>query len=163
MRAAGEAGARWPLADLGFTKAEVRERSRARGLPTWDRPAEPCLSSRVPYGETVTPEAVRMIEAAERALRAAGFRDCRARHHQVGRKLDGSARGWMCRIEVPESELERLLAARAHLLPELKRIGDGSIALDLAGFASGSLNALLGSGESIVARAASPIAARAST
>jgi uncharacterized protein len=147
LRAALEAGARWPLADLGFTKDEVRERSRARGLATWDRPAEPCLSSRVPYGEPVTPEAVRMIEAAERVLRAAGFRACRARHHQVGRKPDGGARGWLCRIEVPDADLERLMAARARLLPELRRIGYASVAIDLAGLASGSLNALLAPAE----------------
>jgi len=75
LQAAAEAGARWPLADAGFSKAEVRERSRARGLETWNRPAEPCLSSRVPYGEPVTPETVRMIEAAEAQLKALGLRD----------------------------------------------------------------------------------------
>ncbi len=93
MRAAAEGGARWPaLKDLGFTKVEVRERSRMRGLPTWDRPAEPCLSSRVPYGEEVTPEGLKMVEGAEACLRRLGFPTCRARH-PCGRPRHGRWRG----------------------------------------------------------------------
>lgn len=138
LQAAAEAGARWPLAEVGLTKAEVRERSKALGLSTWDRPAEPCLSSRVPYGETVTVEVVRMIEAAEAALRWLGLRECRARHHRVG-----GNRGHLCRIEVAEADLQKVLDARADLVPALKRIGYAQVALDLAGFSSGSLNDLL--------------------
>jgi uncharacterized protein len=138
MQAAAEAGARWPLADAGFTKADVRQRSRERGLATWDRAAEPCLSSRVPYGEPATPEAVRMIEAAEIELKRLGLRDCRARHHSVG-----NGRGRLCRIEVPDADLERVLAARATLVPALRRLGYQQVALDLAGLVSGGLNALL--------------------
>jgi uncharacterized protein len=137
MRAAAEAGARWPLADAGFTKDEVRARSRARQLTSWNRPAEPCLSSRVPYGERVTVEGLRMIEAAEQVLKNLGFPTCRARHHRVGE------RGSMCRIEVPESDLARLLACRGDLLPALRRLGYINISLDLAGLASGGFNALL--------------------
>jgi uncharacterized protein len=143
MRAAAEGGARWPMADLGFTKAQVRERSQSRGLPTWDLPAQPCLSSRVPYGESVTPEAVRMIEAAEVVLHGLGFPDSRARHHGVGRAADGSPRGFLCRIEVPESELSRLLSCRERLIPMIRAIGYVSVTLDLAGLVSGGLNVLL--------------------
>ncbi len=143
MRAAAEGGALWPLADLGFTKQEVRARARARGLATWDRPAEPCLSSRMPYGEEVTREGVAMVEAAEAVLRAAGFRACRARHHAVGRNGAGAPRGWLCRIEVPEDELAQVVAARGSLIGAIRAIGYQSVTLDLAGLASGGFNALL--------------------
>lgn len=138
LQAAAEAGASWPLADAGFTKADVRERSKARGLVSWNRAAEPCLSSRVPYGEPVTPAVVRMIEAAEIELKQLGLHDCRARHHTVG-----NGRGTLCRIEVPERDLERVLAARTTLLPALRKLGYTNVTLDLAGLVSGGLNALL--------------------
>ena len=138
MRAAAERGAAFPLADLGFTKADVRERSQALGLSTWNRPAEPCLSSRVPYGEPVTVAGLKMVEEAEAALRFHGFAVCRARHHRIG---DG--RGFLCRIEVPDSEIARMVELRAMVLPALKRIGYANVTLDLAGFTSGGFNALL--------------------
>jgi len=143
MRAAAEGGARWPMADLGFTKADVRTRSRARGLATWDLPAQPCLSSRVPYGEAVTPEAVGMIERAEVVLHRHGFVNSRARHHGVGRGADGRPRAFLCRIEVPDSDFPRLMECRLELLRELRGVGYLNITLDLGGLASGSLNALL--------------------
>lgn len=142
LQAAADAGAKWPLADAGFTKIDVRERSKARNLASWNRPAEPCLSSRVPYGEPVTPDVVQMIEAAEIELKKLGLRDCRARHHTVG-----NGRGKLCRIEVPDNELERVLAARAVLLPALRKIGYSNITLDLAGLVSGGMNSLLTSDE----------------
>jgi len=139
MAAAAQAGARWPLADAGFTKQEVRERSRQRRLASWDRPAEPCLSSRVPYGEPVTVAGLAMVEAAEQLLKGLGFAHCRARHHQIG-----GGRAFLCRIEVPEGELVRLLAARAQLLPALRALGYHNVTLDLNGLVSGGFNALLG-------------------
>lgn len=142
MRAARERGARFPLAELGFTKPEVRERSRALGLPTADQPAQPCLSSRVPYGEAVTAEGLAMVEQAEAALRHLGFAACRARHHQVG-----GGRGWLCRIEVPEAELARLVELRRTVVPALERLGYLFVAVDLAGFASGGFNRLLSAEE----------------
>ena len=151
LQAAAEAGARWPLADAGFTKAEVRARSKARGLTTWDRPAEPCLSSRVPYGEPVTPAAMRMIEAAEAYLHRLGLRECRARHHQVA-----GGRGHLCRIEVPDADLARVLAARAELLPALRALGYANVTLDLAGLASGGFNRLLSGAELAAARPTKP-------
>ncbi|TVR42734.1 MAG: ATP-dependent sacrificial sulfur transferase LarE [Planctomycetota bacterium] len=138
LRAAAEAGARWPLVDAGFTKQWVREASRGLGLSSWNRPAEPCLSSRFPYGEPVTNEGLRMIEAAEAALRFAGFSDCRARHHRIG---DG--RGFLCRIEVPAAELPEVLAQREALQAALHRIGYTFISVDLAGLKSGGFNQLL--------------------
>jgi uncharacterized protein len=138
LQAAREQGARWPLADAGFTKGDVRVRSRARGLATWSRPAEPCLSSRVPFGERVDPAGLRMIEAAELELRARGFAECRARHHRVG---DG--RGFLCRVEVPEDQLGRVVEQRLELVRALRAIGYAQVALDLAGLQSGGFNALL--------------------
>lgn len=138
MRAAGERGAAFPLAEVGLTKAMIRARSRALGLSTWDRPAEPCLSSRIPYGEPATEQAVRMIEAAEAVLRGLGFATCRARHHAVG---GGAA--WLCRIEVPEADLARALAQRQALLAGIRAAGYAQVCLDLAGFASGGYNAML--------------------
>lgn len=138
MQAAGEAGAIFPLADAGMTKAMIRARSRLLGLATWDRPAEPCLSSRVPYGEPVTPQAMAMIEAAESCLHRLGLRTCRARHHAVA---GGAA--WLCRIEVPADELAAVVAQREAVLAGVRAAGYAFAALDLAGFRSGGLNDLL--------------------
>jgi len=140
LQAAREAGARWPLADAGLTKPEVRVLSRDLALPTWDRPAEPCLSSRIPYGEPVTTAALAMIEGAEAVLRRAGFRECRARHHTVGE------RGALCRLEVPLGELELLLAQRDGILARIRSLGYHHVALDLGGLQSGGFNALLRDG-----------------
>jgi pyridinium-3,5-biscarboxylic acid mononucleotide sulfurtransferase len=142
MRAAAERGAAFPLADLGFTKVEIRARSQALGLPTWNRPAEPCLSSRVPYGEPVTVAGLMMVEQAEAALRFHGFATCRARHHRIGSETQ--PKGWLCRIEVPDTDLPRLVELRATVVPALKRIGYANVTLDLAGFTSGGFNQLLG-------------------
>lgn len=138
MKAAGERGAVFPLAEVGLTKVMIRARSQALELPTWDRPAEPCLSSRVPYGEAVTPEGVRMIEAAEVHLRSLGLRTCRARHHAVG-----GGKAWLCRIEVPVAELARVLASREAVIAGVKAAGYAFVTLDLAGFSSGGYNAKL--------------------
>jgi uncharacterized protein len=98
-RAAEEAGARAPLAEAGLTKADIRLRSRERGLPTWDLPASPCLASRLPYGTTVTRDAMARVESAEQALRALGFRELRVRHL-----------GDTGRVEIAPEELVRLAA-----------------------------------------------------
>ena len=143
MRAAAERGAWFPLAEHGFTKAEIRSRSRERRLPGWDRPAAPCLSSRVPYGEPVTIEGVRMVEAAESILHAAGFAACRARHHRVGADAQGRPRGWLCRIEVPADDLPRLAAQAPGIAARIRAVGYAHVALDLAGLESGNGNRLL--------------------
>jgi pyridinium-3,5-biscarboxylic acid mononucleotide sulfurtransferase len=132
--AAREFGVRSPLDEAGLTKADVRELSRRRGLPTWDEPASACLSSRIPYDSTVTVEKLRMIEQAEEVLHGLGFRHCRVRHH-----------GEVARIEVPSSELARVLDAdvRGALIRDLKSIGYRFISLDLEGYRTGSLNEVL--------------------
>ncbi len=140
MRAAAERGAVFPLAEVGLTKLEIRERSQALGLSTWNRPAEPCLSSRVPYGEPVTVAGLRMVEEAEAALRFHGFTTCRARHHRIG--SEAAPKGWLCRIEIPDAEIPRLVELRATVVPALKRLGYAQVTVDLAGFLSGGGNAL---------------------
>lgn len=135
MRAAAEHGVRHPLLECGLTKDDVRALARAWDLPTWDKPASPCLSSRVAYGEEVTPERVRRIDASEQWLRRHGLRLVRVRHH----------RGDLARIEVPIEELPRLAAPglRDELVAAFRALGWAFVALDLEGFRSGSLNTLI--------------------
>jgi uncharacterized protein len=135
-QAAREHAVTSPLAELGFTKAEIRLRSRAHGLPTWQQPSSPCLSSRLPYGTAVTTERLHQIERAERALRALGVGgDLRVRYHDD-----------LARVELAHDELTRWLstdratAVRAALVDA----GFARVAIDLRGFRSGSLNVLHG-------------------
>jgi pyridinium-3,5-biscarboxylic acid mononucleotide sulfurtransferase len=134
--AATEAGVRSPLAELRFSKEEIRRLSRARGLPTHAQPSSPCLSSRIPYGTPVTTERLAAIERAERALRALGVEgDVRVRHH-----------GDLARIELAADEMPQWLAAPrlAALRAAVGGAGFARVALDLRGFRSGSLNVLSG-------------------
>lgn len=134
MAAARERDVASPLADVGMTKAEIRERSRLRGMPTWAQPASPCLSSRIPYGIAVTPERLRRIERAERALRALGIAgDLRVRYH-----------GDLARVELSREELSHWLEreASARLAEAVREAGFARVTLDLRGFRSGSLNVL---------------------
>lgn len=135
-RAASEWGVLSPLAELGFTKAEIRELSRLRGLPTWRQPSAPCLSSRIPYGTAVTPARLRRVEAAEAALRSLGVEgDLRVRYH-----------GDLARVELPAGDVSRWLAPEAaeRLRAAVAGAGFARVALDLRGFRSGSLNVLGG-------------------
>lgn len=129
--AAAEHGVRSPLVEAGFTKEDVRALSRERGLPTWDKPAMACLSSRIPYGTPVTVEALGRIEAAEALLRSLGIRQLRVRHH-----------GDVARIEVEPDGMAALMEPgnRELVLAGLKEIGYRYVTLDLAGFRSGSMN-----------------------
>ena len=125
-----------PLAELGLTKADIRERSRALGLPTWAQPSSPCLSSRLPYGTGVTPARLAQVERAEAALRALGIAaDLRVRYHDD-----------IARVELSQAELAAWLApARfAVLRAAVRDAGFDRVALDLRGFRSGSLNVLHG-------------------
>jgi uncharacterized protein len=133
--AANERGVLSPLATLGFSKAEIRALSRARGIPTWAQPSSPCLSSRLPYGTAVTATRLRQVERAEAALRALGIAgDLRVRHH-----------GELARVELGAAELERWLSADVRPLARAVRdAGFRRVALDLRGFRSGSLNVLSG-------------------
>ncbi len=131
-QAAHELDVSAPLMDVGLTKAEIRELSRLRGLPTWDKPAMACLSSRFPYGQEITIEKLRMVGQAEQFLRSLGFKQLRVRHHDDR----------MARIEVEAAEIARLaepgLARR--VVDKLKELGYTYVTLDLEGFRSGSMN-----------------------
>jgi uncharacterized protein len=132
LDAAREFNVRAPLAEAGLTKAEIRELSARFGLPTADKPAMPCLSSRVQYGETITPEKLRMIEAAEKFLRdELGIAECRVRHHHN-----------IARIEVPPPFIPRLAdpTVAARIDHHFRSLGYAYVTLDLRGFRSGSLN-----------------------
>jgi uncharacterized protein len=133
-RAARECGVRSPLAELGFTKADVRAAAASLGLASQDKPAAPCLASRIPYGTEITREVLHMVEQGEELLRSLGFRELRLRHH-----------GEVARIEVGLDELPRFLdpELRSRLTSGLKSLGYGYVAVDLEGFRSGSLNAAL--------------------
>lgn len=132
MQAAVEHAVRSPLMECELTKAEVRQLAAYWELPVWDKPASPCLSSRIAYGEEATPERVAMVDAAEQFLKSRGFREVRVRYHK----------GDMARIEVPLAETPRLVAPelREALVARLRELGFKFIALDLEGFRSGSLN-----------------------
>jgi uncharacterized protein len=131
IKAAAELSIRHPLVEAELTKAEIRQLSRRLDLPTWDRPASPCLSSRFPYGTTITEAALRQVESGEQLLHSLGFSVARVRYH-----------GEVARIEVETDKLPVLLspAIRENLDAEFKRIGFRFVTVDLKGFRSGSLN-----------------------
>ena len=138
--AAREHGVRSPLMEAGFGKAEIRALSKQAGLPSWDKPALACLSSRVPYGTPITVDVLSQVERAESAVRALGVRQWRVRHHAAG--PDGQG-GDLARIEVEPIDFERVMLHREELVATLKALGYTYIALDLAGFRSGSMNEVL--------------------
>jgi uncharacterized protein len=135
MIAAGEHQVKSPLADCGYGKTEVRALAEYWQLPVWDKPAAPCLSSRVAYGEEVTPERLAMIDAAEQFLRETGLRNLRVRYHK----------GDVARLEIPVESLADLCApdVRNRVVERLKQLGFKFVTLDLEGFRSGSLNGLV--------------------
>lgn len=141
MQAASEKRVRHPLVESEMTKADVRALSRAMGLPTWDRPASPCLSSRFPYGTEITPAGLEKVAAGEKLLHSMGFAVARVRYH-----------GDVARLELEHSEIARVFepAMRETLEREFKQIGFRFVAIDLKGFRSGSLN------EGVIANSKSP-------
>ena len=164
-QAAAEFQVRAPLKEAGLTKAEIRELSAQLGLPTADKPQMACLSSRVPYGESVTPEKLRMIEQAEYVLRDLGFHDVRVRHHEMKVASDkwhvtesnrapdanpvtrhSSPVTHLARIELAPAEIPALLAygKLGTVAEELKKIGYAHVTLDLQGYRRGSTNEVLG-------------------
>ena len=134
QRAAKEHEVLAPLAEAGLTKLEVRALAKAAGYPLWDRPAAPCLSSRVEYGRTVTREVLEQVEKGEEAMRQLGFRELRVRHH-----------GELARVEIARNELPRALSMEMldTITAALKQAGFQYVTLDCTGFRSGSLNAIL--------------------
>ena len=133
LTAAAERSVRHPLQEAGFTKADVRALAREAGLPTWDKPASPCLSSRLAPGVAVTPERTARIEAAEMHLRSLGLRDCRVRLHEAD----------LARIEVPTDAIPRMAGLYAELAAKLRELGFRFVTLDLDGLRSGSMNELV--------------------
>lgn len=130
--AAASRGARFPLVEAGFTKADVREQSRIAGLRTWDKPAAACLASRLPYGTPVTMGRLSAVERAEAGLRALGFRAVRVRHYET-----------TARLEVPVDELEVVVQRRSEVVDAVKAGGFEYVTLDLEGLRSGNLNRAL--------------------
>ncbi len=129
-RAAAEFSVRAPLVEAGLTKAEIRTLARARGLEVWDKPASPCLASRLPFGTPVTREGLRQIEQSERILHALGFREVRVRHH-----------GATARIEVPLPEIPRLLGALPRVTAALETLGFRQVTVAPDGLRSGRFTA----------------------
>jgi uncharacterized protein len=137
MRSATARGVRAPLIEAELGKAEIRELSRALGLPTWDKPSFACLSSRFQYGDRITAEKLRQVDAAEAFVRSLGFRQFRVRHHDR-----------LARLEIPLEEIPRLWEDGRHaaIVARLRELGYVYVAVDLGGFQSGSANLLLGLG-----------------
>jgi uncharacterized protein len=135
MKAAAEHGVRAPLIEAALTKAEIRDLSRELGLPTWDKPSFACLSSRFQYGDRITADKLRQVDAAESFVRSLGFRQFRVRHHDR-----------LARLEVPVEEIPRLWEDGRHeaIVARFRELGYLYVAVDLAGFQSGSANLLLG-------------------
>jgi uncharacterized protein len=135
MKAAAEHGVRAPLIEAALTKAEIRDLSRELGLPTWDKPSFACLSSRFQYGDRITADKLRQVDAAETFVRSLGFRQFRVRHHDR-----------LARLEIPVDEIPRLWEAGRHeaIVARFRELGYLYVAVDLAGFQSGSANLLLG-------------------
>ena len=129
LQAAAENRVRSPLVEANLDKEAVRRLAKRLDLPVWDKPAQPCLSSRIPYGTPVTLENLSMIERAEDYLKSLGLREVRARHHQNH-----------CRVEVGEAEMELAFSHRKKIASALKEIGYLWVSLDLSGLRSGSLN-----------------------
>ena len=134
QRAAQEHAVLAPLAEVGLTKSEIRTLARAAGYSLWDRPAAPCLSSRVEYGRAVTREVLEQIEKSEDSLRTLGFREFRVRHH-----------GDLARVEIARAELPRALAIETFdaISAALRQAGYQHVTIDTAGFRSGSLNSVI--------------------
>ncbi|MGZ6123733.1 MAG: ATP-dependent sacrificial sulfur transferase LarE [Myxococcales bacterium] len=133
LQAATEHEVVQPLAEAGLTKAEIRAISRELGLPTWDKPQQPCLSSRIPYGTEVTPERLAQLARSEMALRALGLREFRVRYH-----------GEIARIEAGEDDFDRLVRVRSEAVTALKAAGFKFVTIDLEPFRSGRLNEAAG-------------------
>jgi uncharacterized protein len=124
-------GVRSPLAEAGLRKADVRALASRLGLTVWDKPATPCLSSRVPYGTRIEIDTLRRIDLAERFLRATGFPVVRVRHF-----------GDRAKVEVPSTDIDRLRGRRAHVERALREVGYAEVEIDARGYRMGSLNEL---------------------
>lgn len=139
MLAASEHQVRSPMVEARMTKADVRAIAKSLDIPIWDKPAQPCLSSRIPYGTPVTVENLSKIEQAEDYLRGLGLKEVRARHHDR-----------LCRIEVGENEIELAFERRKEIVETVQKIGYLWVSLDMSGLRSGSLNDQLNLTEAVL-------------
>jgi pyridinium-3,5-biscarboxylic acid mononucleotide sulfurtransferase len=135
LLASTEEGICHPFLEAGITKADIREIAQAMGLPFWNKPSAACLSSRIPYGDEITPDKLAMIERAEEYLHTSGFSKCRVRMH-----------GNIARIEVVNDEIQKLLAMQDRLVTTFRTIGFTYVTLDLEGYRSGSMDEVLTTG-----------------
>jgi uncharacterized protein len=133
LQAERELGIARPLAEAGLTKAEIREISRRRDLPTWDLPSAACLASRIPYGQAITESMLEQVQRGEEILHELGYHNCRLRHH-----------GSVARIEVPADRVDELAADRGKITARIKALGFAYVTCDLEGLRSGSMNEVLG-------------------
>jgi len=133
LRAADEAGVRHPLAEVGFSKAEIRSAAKAMGLECWNRPSSPCLASRFPYGFHLSAELLKMVEASERSLREMGFSELRVRCFPLGLAV----------VEVSLTEMDRAWSLRRDIANLLRGFGFSFVAMDLEGHVGGKLNRLI--------------------
>lgn len=131
-KAKKELGARSPLQEAGLTKADIRYLSKKLGLQTWNKPAQACLASRIPYGTPISKHVLERIGRAENILRALKFQQVRVRHYNG-----------LCRIEVGENEINRLLNKRQSIVDKFKKLGYNYITADLEGYRAGSLNEVI--------------------
>ncbi len=129
MRAVQELGVRSPLVEVGLSKSEIRQLAKWKGLPNWDRPSAPCLATRFPYGTEITLENIQKVSKGETFLKSMGIRQLRVRYH-----------GSLARIEVLDENIELIVKERVKILDFFKKLGFIYIAVDLAGFRSGSMN-----------------------
>ena len=134
LEAAKQYGVRSPLVEANLTKQDIRDLSKEMGLPTWDKPAQACLSSRIPYGTTVTVEALTRIAKAEYFLRSKGFRQLRVRHHDTIARIEVEAKDFLTLMSNP---------LRDEITEYFKSIGYSYVTMDMNGFRSGSLNEIL--------------------
>jgi uncharacterized protein len=131
-KAKNESGARSPLQEAGFTKADIRVLSKRLGLTTWNKPSQACLASRIPYGMNISNAALKRINRAENFLKGLNFSQIRVRHY------DG-----LCRIEVPKDEVSKLIKKSQSVIDKLKKLGYNYITVDLEGYRAGSLNEVI--------------------
>jgi pyridinium-3,5-biscarboxylic acid mononucleotide sulfurtransferase len=148
LEAAKQAGARSPLVEAGFTKADVRRIAQLLGLPVWDKPAAACLSSRLPYGTRVTRERLRQIGSLEAKIHALGIRQARVRWHALGATA-GTNESAMARVEIAKDEMARAFEVRDVIVEAGTHLGFAYVTLDLAGYRTGSHNEVLASRRSL--------------
>ena len=156
LEAAKQAGARSPLVEAGFTKADVRRVAQLLGLPVWDKPAAACLSSRLPYGTRVTRDRLTQIGSLEAKIHDLGIRQARVRWHALG-GASGTRESAMARVEIAKEEMARAFEVREAIVDAGQRLGFAYVTLDLAGYRTGSHNEVLDRNDPQASRRSLPV------